>query len=80
MLHTYLLISEPFITISQMDNTTIAKAVCLQQTLHYMVIAMGVGSQIIALVFTPVDYASSYAMHSMNRCQAMDGSIGAMRF
>ena len=59
-----------------MDDTAAGKAVLFQQVLHDLVVGVGVGTQALAVLQTPVQHGLAHALLFAGRCQSVHRAIG----
>ena len=71
----YLLISQPLITVKQMDDATIVKSRLCQRSLHGLVIPVGVNADVTGLCEAIIKDAGHDPVLSMRTCHAMKNII-----
>ena len=71
----YLLISQPFITVEQMDDAAVVKASLCQRSLHGLVIPVGINADVTGLCEAIIKDAGHDPMVSMRTCHTMKNII-----
>ena len=74
----YLLISQPLITVEQMNDATVVKSCLCQRSLHGLVIPVGVNADVTGLCEAIIKDAGHDPVLTMRTCHAMKDIIRAV--